>query len=703
MTLDNLSYKIINSLDELCYIADIKTYKLLFLNNSAKKLFKITDDNYFGLKCHKILYKNDTPCSFCKNYKLKKDEFQHWEFYNEFLKKHYLVRNTLIEVDGQWAHLEFAIDRTKRIAELKKINSILSFDDALLRCTHTLLAYDDINTAINTLLFIFCDYHKGSRAYIFENDTSGKKSNKTYEWCDGDVDPEKERLEEISVITERWTEIFEKDTDIFIASFDKDLESTSIEYQVLVGEGLRRLMVVPLRQDDKIKGFLGIDDPTVNIQDTRLIRTIALFIMDDIQKRRLLLNFERLSYIDTMTGVFNRNKYLIILEEYQQKPPTELGIVFVDVNGLKKINDTYGHTYGDHLICSSVKLIQKFFSKNIFRVGGDEFVCFITDMSKKDFTKKTAGLRQATLAEKEVSLSIGAMWNTDIVDIEKQIAKADNLMYIEKQKYYRSVLGGKTTPRIGIAQSLVQAVKDHEFIVHLQPKVDLLNRKVISAEALVRQRAPNGALIFPDKFIPIYEEEGVIGFIDLFVLETVCKTLQKWKKLGSELPIAVNFSRVTIMEHDIVSSIAAICDKYEVEHGLIEIEVTERVGKLPEEIVNKFVDDLKKAGFKITLDDFGAEYSNLVSLANMDFQEVKMDKSLIDKLLVNKKNQVILQSVIDMCNSFVNTATLAEGVESAEQAELLSLYNCKRGQGYFFSKPISIEEFYDLFVLDFKK
>ena len=215
----------------------------------------------------------------------------------------------------------------------------------------------------------------------------------------------------------------------------------------------------------------------------------------------------------------------------------------------------------------------------------------------------------------------------------------------------------------------------------------------MGAEALVRKKDENGGLIPPNKFIPFYEAEGVISHVDLFVLRSACTVMQQWLASGHTVYMSVNFSRITLLEPDIVETIKEICRQYDVPTDLITIEVTESISKMDNDQLKELIETINDAGFSISLDDFGSKYSNLAILASMDFDEIKFDRSLVEALESNHKSRVVMESSVKMCRNLDGTSSLAEGIETKGQLDLLLDYQCDYGQGYYFSKPVPPEEF----------
>lgn len=438
--------------------------------------------------------------------------------------------------------------------------------------------------------------------------------------------------------------------------------------------------------------FIKLEKETKRVEkETKKVKQKA-----SLQKKKFLTDLEHLSYTDALTGLFNRNKYIQTIEKIVCEELDTVGIVYLDINGLKDINDNYGHDIGDKLMLKVANLIKENFDDNVFRIGGDEFVVLFIQSNHKEFETKALNLRTAISNYPEISVSLGIAWCANTDDIFKQITYADELMRIDKEKYYSEQKTNSKNYNPTAIINLQNDIKDDKFVIFLQPQIYFANEKISGAEALVRKKDENGGLIYPDKFISTYELDGVISYLDLLVLEKVCALLKEWKECGYPLiPISVNFSRKTILEHNIAKTASNICKKYGIEPNLITIELTEHISNISVENLNKILITIQSYGFKIALDDFGREYSNLSTLANLPFDEIKIDKTLIDNLTSNPSIKDAIYHTCKMCNSFRNTKMVVEGVETYEQVEILRELNCNLdiAQGYYFSKPLTIEDF----------
>lgn len=699
-----LSYIAMSHIHNTSYMADVETHELIFINESIQTILDDftgnTGTSYVGKKCHKVLAGLDEPCSFCKMNCLIKGEVYNWENCNPLLNWWYALSDTLIEIDGRTVMLEIATDINSSKMKLLKLETQLTVDETLVRCAKTLSENQDMGIAIHSLLDTIGEFYIAERVIIFEINDTNHISN-SYEWTKDGIESEKEKLQNLEI--SKFKGLIEQIThknELYINAAQNDAIFNSDDYSSLGLAGLEHLMGVPLKIDEKLIGFLAVNNAKVNCNNMNLLRSVSLFVANDLHKLKNLEDFKRLASIDVFTGLYNRNKYIETINQIIANKLDTVGIVYLDINGLKQANDKYGHEHGDEIIQKAVSLINVCFSGNVFRIGGDEFVILYIDNNREKFDKSVLLLRSLLNNQSDVSISIGSVWCTETTDISNQITHANELMYIGKHNYYDNLKMNGKKYQVSQAINLQNELANGEFVVFLQPKLRLSDEQIIGAEALVRKKDGQGGLIPPDKFIEIYEADGIISYLDFAVLEKACMLLKEWKESNCALiPISVNFSRITILEHKVADKINAICQKHGVDSHYIVIELTEHISNISLSCLNEIVTSIKSYGFKISLDDFGREYSNLAILTNIAFDEIKLDKSLIDNISTNPAIGSMIDYAAKMCNAFRHTEIVIEGIETQDQLRILRNLNCdlNTGQGFYFSRPLSIDDFMKYF------
>ena len=318
----------------------------------------------------------------------------------------------------------------------KEIERQLTLSHTLVECITTLSSHEETETALNHLLKIITEYFGSDRAYVFEINYEEQLVNNTYEYAKEGVTKEIDNLQNVPLsAVELWIEEFKKTGMFSISNLDEDVDKSSNTYQILADQNIDALIAMPLVENDVIIGFLGIDNPTKNFNNVSLISSVTYFLVDNLNKRSTQALLERLSFEDTLTRIYNRNKFNLIIEEYQRRKPASLGVAYFDLNGLKVMNDKYGHKAGDLLIKNTADCISSVFGKHSYRVGGDEFVAIIPEITEKEFGEEVKRALEL-LKKRDISISTGTSWRSQDTDITFQMHEADERMYENKKQYY---------------------------------------------------------------------------------------------------------------------------------------------------------------------------------------------------------------------------------------------------------------------------
>lgn len=314
-----------------------------------------------------------------------------------------------------------------------------SLEGILIESIHTLVYEKDINLALNRFLETIGSYYQAGRAYIFEFDTKKQTMDNTFEWCADGTKTEKDRLQNVQIeVIESWIRKFRETGEFYIAVLEDDVSHSRADFDILKAQEIESLMAAPLLRDGEIVGFLGVDNPTEHKGDMLLLRSVVDFVTADLEKRRLIEELFRAGSIDMLTGLKNRNEYTRRYNELKVKRPDTLGVIFIDINGLKQLNDTYGHERGDEIIHRTAERIKRHSMGKAYRIGGDEFIVLWDEIGEEKFQGKIEELKKEFQGESEYSISMGSVWQAGDIDIEKQVKIADAHMYEAKQAHYRS-------------------------------------------------------------------------------------------------------------------------------------------------------------------------------------------------------------------------------------------------------------------------
>ncbi len=318
----------------------------------------------------------------------------------------------------------------EEIAEKLQIASTLN------RCVAELSSEKDDDKAIRNLLEIINDYFCADRTYIFEIDFEKKVLFNTYEYVKNMVSEQIENLQGVPIeVISVWMKNFRESKAYFIS--DLECEAGMPHYEILKEQDVHSLLAVPLIKEGAVNGFLGVDNPGNHYEDATLLSSIQFFINSSLERKKEKEYLKYLSYRDMLTNLYNRNRYMEVLDSYQHETAVNTGVAYIDLNGLKKLNDQKGHEAGDKLIKDSAALIAEIFPEQAYRIGGDEFVIIASGISEQGFFDKLKLLREK-MHTANISFSAGAIWHSTIDDMEAVLKTADMYMYKEKEAYHRN-------------------------------------------------------------------------------------------------------------------------------------------------------------------------------------------------------------------------------------------------------------------------
>lgn len=321
-------------------------------------------------------------------------------------------------------------ERTK-----EQIRQRLEIATVLNSCVGKLNSDTDIDVGINNLLATVNGYFQADRTYVFEIDPDRDVLINTFEYiCGQEVSAQMDNLQEVPVsVIKVWMQNFRQGRSYYMSDLEQERGQPS--YEMLKAQQVWRLLAVPLMKGGAMVGFLGVDNPRAHYDDATLLASIQFFVTNSLDRKKQQAYLEKLSYRDMLTGLYNRNRYIERLEAYKEVQDQQIGAIYIDLNGLKKVNDEQGHRAGDELIVRAAGTIAGIFAEDAYRVGGDEFVVILLDVSREDFARKTEQLRRQ-MQENSVDASIGGVWQASTENLENLLRLADENMYREKKRYY---------------------------------------------------------------------------------------------------------------------------------------------------------------------------------------------------------------------------------------------------------------------------
>lgn len=436
-------WKLFDDLGEIVYVSDMDTNELIYLNKKGLRTYGFrTPQDFAGKTCHEVLQKCSRPCTMCNNPELVPGHFIKWDFYNPVLREYMLLFDTMLLQDGRRCRLEIAVDITKqeqRNQENAKQNIQNNLEMMVNSAVGIAVQRPTPDATIDCLLEHIGQMLDGERAYIFEKAEDESISN-TYEWVSTGGIPEKDNLQNLPPEAwETWRQRFQESQFVSISHIENIRETDPIQYGILREQNVNSLVVIPLYDGEKINGFFGVDNPPVEILEhaSALLNIMGHFISAAIKRRNLVRQLQDMSYRDQQTGFGNRFALSHFAEHVDQS--RSLGVLFCDITGLKKINDTLGHKEGDMLIARCAACMRRVFDKAmLFRFGGDELVALCPGVEESELPQMVERFK-AVLSEDDANMAIGCAYaQAGSVNMDSLMSEAETLMYKDKSLYYQT-------------------------------------------------------------------------------------------------------------------------------------------------------------------------------------------------------------------------------------------------------------------------
>lgn len=431
-------WKFYENLNEIVYVSDMDTYELEYMNRKAlRDLGYSSIEEIKGKKCYKILQNRSKPCEFCTNHLLKEGDFYEWQYYNYVLGGKYALKDTMVEQNGKRYRMEFAIDLRLQEEQRHTIDDYVKNEKMINEGLRVALSEPTPEESLNTLLSYLGRQLKSERTYIFEN-KAGDMVDNTYEWCAEGIIPQMDKLQNVPFeVVSFWYERFEKNKNVIIPDLEAIKEEDPLLYAYLKPQDIRTLVVSPVVSDNRIVGFFGVDNPPSELLHhiSTLFSILGHFISSLIKRRNLVKRLENLSFYDQLTGLKNRHAMYDYMDVFGGEE--SIGILYIDVMGLKHVNDTLGHKEGDNLLLRACDCLKRCLGEyELFRVGGDEFVVICKGITEQKLNEYIEMLR-VDMEHNHAMMAIGCEWKSCYDDnIDVLLVSADSKMYEDKRKYY---------------------------------------------------------------------------------------------------------------------------------------------------------------------------------------------------------------------------------------------------------------------------
>ncbi|HZK20543.1 MAG TPA: EAL domain-containing protein [Treponemataceae bacterium] len=567
--------------------------------------------------------------------------------------------------------------------------------EILLKIAFSLSEIETFESAMVEVLRSIANYYDAREAFLIELDERCKSVENQYIWYGDTRDAKKTKqgLAEIKdIVLRTWISALKSNRCFIVADIDILKGGYTTEYETLHRHKIDSFFLVAITRHDIVCGYMGINNPRKAMKDRHFLQVVAYYLSNVLAKQRIIKRQEYLVHHDLLTGFFTREVYENDQRRFAPDSLISVGLVYCQVRDLQETNHKYGYVYGDSLLLFVSGMIKQLFTNDTkYRYSGDGFVIVVENTLSDVFYSKVAELKMECAKSFKNLIAVGYSWKDYEISINELFLHASERLYHDRRILAKSAVHVQDSHYEKALEKVQKDIKEGRYVVFLQPKVRCSDGAICGAEALVRYYDDDGNIIEPNSFIPYLEAEGLIPEIDFFMLEAVNAILESWlDKGGVPYPVSLNFSRVTMMYSDIFERVESIQKKFSISRAFLEIEMTETIGSIEEDVLIQIGKKLFGMGFSLALDDFGARYSNLSILTFLPFNVLKLDKTLIRDIFFNARTKIVVQSFLTTCTN-LNIYSIAEGVENQEQFDILKEMGCDAVQGYLINKPIPVE------------
>ncbi|MCI8507107.1 MAG: EAL domain-containing protein [Lachnospiraceae bacterium] len=671
-----LAYRILDLSEQAMFVFSKDDFQIIYANPKAKAIF---GDRMVSLTCFEGVEMKQTPCLDCPFLGLQEGQEYFADRYLEsFDMKISMKANGLIWEDGTNVVLCTILDsEALLLARMRKSMAPEPYEERL-RLSGEL--YQTVVSQLGTMVF----------EYNYEKRTS--YTSPLFKEKFGIED-----IEDIDFLSSDKTKalIYAEDVEIYEMMFlnrEDDFREVTCRF---------------VEADGKVNWY-RICVQFMRNENEELIRVIGtLKDVDDITKSYETLKYR--SQFDVLTSLPNVNRFYIdagcqLLEQEGDK----YAIVSFDIDKFKLINDLFGMETGDDVLKHVASVIKEKLPVDALycRVHSDMFFFCISYNKRGEIIKLIEKLRKGIYRNEfsfdinttfgiylvnDVSIPINLMCDRATLAARTVKGSAMNFCAFYDEQYRAEII--KTTE---IEQDMNLAISDKQFLMYLQPKYDLITGQICGAEVLSRWKHPVKGLIQPNDFIPLFERNGFILRLDEYMWEEACKTLANWQSEGKvPVPLSVNISRYHIKNNNLVKVWKHLIQKYSIPTSYLTLEITETFFYDSEDLY-EVLTELQAMGFRLEVDDFGAGYSSLNMIRHIPVDTIKIDKDFLDKKLATDKGKIVISHTIAMAKD-LKLSVVAEGVETKEHVEFLKSSSCDVAQGFFFAKPMPLEEFNQLY------
>lgn len=565
----------------------------------------------------------------------------------------------------------------------------------------------DLNLGIEMTLSRLCDYFQVQQIYVMEKSAEQDSYFISHNWSCHETLLENDNFNKLPLLVGDSLEKIYDENHLFVCHQLSDL----FKYNAFMAlrfsiRGVQSLMQSAIFDSGDNIGYICMMDyqkERIWTQQEMIVFSMVSKIlnMSILQLRTKHLN-HFVTNCDSLTNAWNMHKFSAIAKKRIKADDQNKALVTLDIKNFKFINSEYGYQYGNVILVSIAQLLHSFIDHEecFARVDNDTFVLLLYYSNIHYLQMRLTSLLQkiercSAISDYQIELisimGVFLIENTqdtllEMIDYANMARKSIKDSHSSSYAFFSHQIKTQNMKEHHLTQIMKQSLKDQEFVIYYQPQINIHTNCCIGLEALVRWQRPNDEIILPDDFIPLFEKNHFIVELDNYVLEKTCQQIKTWIDQGVKpIPISVNISRVHLESPDIVYQITRLCSQYGIPRELIELEITETAFLENEKVALEKTTELKQAGFKLSMDDFGTGFSSLSLLKDLLVDTLKLDRTFFLKEC-GKREKIILMNIIQMAKQ-LHVNVISEGIETVQQIEFLKEIHCDIAQGYFYSRP----------------
>ncbi|MDZ7852080.1 MAG: EAL domain-containing protein [Halomonas sp.] len=588
------------------------------------------------------------------------------------------------------------------------------------------LPLEEMDGAISQALADIGSFFGADRVYVFTYDFSLNQTRNTHEWCAPGISPQIDQLQAVDLdeIVPFWEPHY-RGEPVLVPDVAA-LEPGSLK-DILSMQHIKSLLSIPLMNGEECIGFVGFDavkEPiTYGYYEVEMLKLFAVLLVnmqlrkstdDALQKKSTELaninkQLQMLAHYDTITRLPNR---ILLADRLQlsmrqvERRRLMIAIVYLDMDGFKAINDQHGHDVGDQMLAGLAGQMQLKLREGdtLARLGGDEFVAVLIDLpdtgAVDPIISRLLEAAGSPIDVNQLQLQVSASAGVTFYP-QSQPIDADQLLRQADQAMYQAKMAGRNQYRLfdtarekvlkaqqDLINEVRNALKNDQFRLYYQPKVNMRTGEVIGAEALIRWQHPKHGLLLPGYFLPCLQDDRLSIELDDWVLAQAVNQVEQWQQAGLSLTIGVNLSAMQIQQADFIDKLRPRLSQCKA--GSIELEIVESSALGDIQHVSDIITTCDELGARVALDDFGTGYSSLTYLRRLPAQVLKIDRSFVSDMLGNDDDLAMLRAIIGLASAF-RCEVVAEGVETTEQGECLLDLGCDMAQGFGIARPMTAE------------